>query len=380
MWGWALPVGMGHGAPSWAIWMMGGVWLAQHVWEHYEFGGDTGFLAERGWPVLRGCAEFCLDWLTPGADGGLDTIPSTSPENLFVTADGRAEALSCSTALDMALIRALFGNCLRAAGVLGLDDPVLEEIRAALPRLRPPRVTGDGVLAEWAEDHAEQDPAHRHLSPLVALYPLGQIDPAQTPELAAAARRLLDRRGPGAMGWSWAWKIACRARLGDAAAARGLLLEATRPLAGDPGADAPVDGSLYGGLLPNLFSTHPPFQIDGNYGLTAAIAEMLLQSHGGVIRVLPALPAEWPDGAARGLRCRGGVRAGLTWRGGGLDSLTLRREHGDGPVRVRYGAHETQVTLRAGEEAEFAQQEGGLRSPGRPESSLIRVRRRDGGR
>lgn len=374
MWGWALPVGMGHGAPSWAIWMMGGVWLAHHVWEHFEFGGDTAFLRERGWPVLRGCAEFCLDWLTPGADGALDTIPSTSPENLFL-ADGRPEALSYSAAMDMALIRALFGNCLRAAEVLNADDPLLDEIRAALPRLRPPRVTRHGVLAEWAEDHAEHDPAHRHLSPLAALYPLGQIDPGETPELAAAARRLLDRRGPGAMGWSWAWKIACRARLGDAAAARVLLREATRPLDGDPGADAPPDGPRWGGLLPNLLSTHPPFQIDGNCGLTAAIAEMILQSHGGVVRVLPALPAEWPNGTAQGLRCRGGVEADLSWRGGELATLTLRRRHGDGRVRVRYGPHETEVTLRPGEESQLGP---GLRHG--VQDAAPAVRERDGGR
>jgi hypothetical protein len=393
MWGWALPVGMGHGAPSWAIWMMGGVWLAQHVWEHFEFGGDVTFLRERGWPLLRGCAEFCLDWLTCGGDGWLDTIPSTSPENLFLTPEGQAEALSYSAAMDMALIRALFGHCLRAAEVLGLDDPLQEEIRAALPRLRPPRVTDDGRLAEWSEDHAEQDPAHRHLSPLVAVYPLGQIGPEETPELAVAARRFLDRRGPGAMGWSWAWKIACRARLGDAGAARGLLLEATRPLAGDLGTDAPVSGTQWGGLLPNLLSTHPPFQIDGNYGFMAAIGEMILQSHGGVVRVLPALPAEWPGGRASGLRCRGGVEADLSWHGGKLTSLTLRRRDGDGArrVRVRYGPYEAEVTLRPGEEARLGPGPGwpvtpaagpgaSGAAPGAGPTTVPAVRGRDGGR
>jgi hypothetical protein len=352
MWGWTLAAGMGHGAMSWAIWMMGGVWLAQHVWDHFEFSGDVTFLRERGWPLLRGCAEFCLDWLVDGEDGWLDTIPSISPENLFLTPEGQVEALSFSTAMDMALIRALFDHCLQAAGVLGLEDDLLrEEIRAALPRLRPPRITRDGYLAEWAEDYDEQDTHHRHLSPLVAVYPLGQIDPEQAPDLASAAARLLDRRGPGAMGWSWAWKIALRARLGDAATARGLLREATRPLAGDPYTDAPVDGSWWGGLLPNLLSTHPPFQIDGNYGFVAAIAEMILQSHGGVVRVLPALPAEWPDGRVRGLRCRGGVAADLSWRDGELSSLRLRRS-GDSErqVRVRYGPHEAEVTVRPGED------------------------------
>jgi hypothetical protein len=368
MWGWALAAGMGHGAPSWAIWMMGGVWLAQHVWDHFEYGGDVTFLRERGWPLLRGCAEFCLDWLVDGEDGGLDTIPSTSPENLFLTPGGRAEALSYSTAMDMALIRALFDHCLQAAEVLGLeDDPLRKEIRSALPRLRPPRITRDGYLAEWAEDHAEQDPQHRHLAPLVALYPLDQIDPERTPGLAAAATRLLDRRGPGAMGWSWAWKIALRARLGDAAAARGLLCEATRPLAGAASHDAPVDGSRWGGLLPNLLSTHPPFQIDGNYGFVAAIAEMILQSHGGVVRVLPALPPEWPDGRVHGLRCRGGIEADLSWRHGELSLLRLRRPSGeqnsgerfsgerfsrDGErqVLLRYGPHDARLTVRPGDD------------------------------
>jgi alpha-L-fucosidase 2 len=353
MWGWALPAGMGHGAPSWAIWMMGGVWLTQHLWDHFEFSNDTEFLRERGWPLLRGCAEFCLDWLVDGEDGWLDTVPSTSPENLFLTPGGTPEALSYSTSMDMALIRALFTHCLQAAGILGLSDPVCQQIRDAIPRLRPPGVTGDGRLREWAEDYAEQDPAHRHISPMVAVYPLGQIDPDQSPDLAAAARRLLDSRGPGAMGWSWAWKIALRARLGDASTARDLLLEATRPFTGDPHTDAPVDGSRWGGLLPSLLSTHPPFQIDGNYGFTAAIAEMVVQSHGGVIRVLPAVPAAWPDGRARGLRCRGGLAVDIGWHGGELTFLTIRRLH-DGrepTVRVRYGRYAAQVKLRIGEEA-----------------------------
>jgi alpha-L-fucosidase 2 len=335
---------------------LGGVWLVQDVWDHFEFGGDVTFLRDRGWPLLRGCAEFCLDWLVDGEDGGLDTIPSTSPENWFLTQEKRAEALSCSTAMDMALIRALFDHCLRAAEVLGLeDDPLPKEIRSALPRLRPPRITRDGYLAEWTEDHAEQDPQHRHLSLLVAVYPLGQIDPERTPDLAAAATRLLDRRGPGAMGWSWAWKIALRARLGDAASARGLLCEATRPVAGDASADSPVDGSRWGGLLPNLLSAHPPFQIDGNYGFVAAIAEMILQSHGGVVRVLPALPAEWPDGQVRGLRCRGGIEADLSWRDGELSWLRLYRPNGEQPrsggrqVLLRYGPHNVQVTVPPGE-------------------------------
>ncbi|MFC1413937.1 glycoside hydrolase N-terminal domain-containing protein [Streptacidiphilus sp. N1-12] len=351
-WGWALPVGMGHGNPSWSSWMMGGVWLSQHLWDHYEFTGDTGFLRDRAWPVLRGAALFCLDWLVDDGGGGLDTVPSTSPENLFRSREGEPESLTRSTAMDMALIRALFERCLRAADLLGPDDPVTAEIRAALPRLRPPQVTAGGWLQEWAEDLPEVDPAHRHLSQMIAVHPLDLIDPDRSPALAAAALRLLDRRGPGAMGWSWAWKIALRARLRDPETARALLLEATRPLAADPDTDAPVDGSQWGGLLPNLFSTHPPFQIDGNYGLMAGLTEMVLQSHAGHVHLLPALPADWAEGAARGLRCRGGLEVDFAWSCGALRSVTVRRLSGDdtAPVAVRCGDRTVRHRIAAGQE------------------------------
>jgi alpha-L-fucosidase 2 len=343
MWGWAPPVGMGHGNPSWAIWMMGGAWLVQHVWDHYEFTRDRDFLAERAWPLLRGCAEFCLDWLVEGEDGCLDTIPSTSPENLFMV-DGQPESLDHSTAMDMALIRAVFTNTLRAAEVLAPADPVCAEIATALPRLRPLRVGADGKLAEWVVDHEEHDPQHRHMSPMVALYPLEQID---TPELAEAAKKFLDVRGPGAMGWSWAWKIALRARLFDGETARALFTEAVRPFNTDPTVYAPVDGSEWGGLLPNLFSTHPPFQMDGNFGLMAAIPELLVQSHGGVIRVLPALPSAWPDGSARGLRCRGGLAVDIDWENGSLTRLTVRRISGDPAdyLLINYGGRDLRTTI-----------------------------------
>ncbi|MEY9932139.1 hypothetical protein ABH926_006788 [Catenulispora sp. GP43] len=349
MWGWALPVGMGHGSPSWAIWMMGGVWLTQHLWEHFEFNQDIEFLRQRAWPLMRGCAQFCLDWLVEGPDGLLDTIPSTSPENLFLSREGTTESLSVSTAMDTALIRALFVRSLAAAELIGIEDPVCAEIRAALHRLRPPRLTADGRLLEWGEDHVEQDPHHRHVSHLVGVYPLDQTDPDRTPELAEAARATLERRGPGAMGWSWSWKIALRARLRDASVARELLLEATRPFSGDPHLPGPVTGTEWGGLLPNLFSTHPPFQMDGNYGLMAAVVEMLVQSHGGVIRVLPALPDQWPDGMCRGVRCRGGLAVDLAWSDGRLTALTVHRLHGaDGPVQLEYRGRRSEIQLARG--------------------------------
>ncbi|MEV4056082.1 glycoside hydrolase N-terminal domain-containing protein [Amycolatopsis sp. NPDC049688] len=349
-WGWALPVGMGHGNPSWAIWPMGGAWLVQHAWDHYDFTRDHAFLVSTAWPLLRGCAEFCLDWLVE-RDGYLDTCPSTSPENLFLSPAGTKESLTYSSTMDVSLIRAVFERSLAAAEALGVDDPLCAEIAAALPRLRPLPVLPDGRLGEWAEDLPEEDPLHRHLSHLVAVYPLGGIGLPTPGGLAAAAERALDRRGPGAMGWSWAWKIALRARLGDGETARSLLREASRPFTGDRHHDAPVDGSEWGGLLPNLFSTHPPFQIDGNLGFPAGIAELLVQSHSGTIVLLPALPAAWPDGELRGLRCRGGVTVDLTWRDGEPDVVRLERIGGDPaePVPVRFRCAAAEVRLAVGE-------------------------------
>jgi hypothetical protein len=355
MWGWALPVGMGHGNPSWAIWQLGGAWLVQHAWDHYEFTGDTEFLRDRAWPLLRGCAEFGLDWLVEGEEGWFETIPSTSPENLFLV-NGQPESLTYSSTMDIALLRVVFTRCLDAARIAGIDDPVLAEIEKALPMLRPPAVTAGGWLQEWVTDLPEHDPQHRHMSQLVTVYPLGQIDPESTPELAQAAVNLMDRRGNGAMGWSWAWKIALRARLGDGETARSLLLEATRPLGFDWDVNAPTDGSQWGGLLPNLFSSHPPFQIDGNYGFSAGIAEMLVQSHNDVIRVLPALPSSWPSGALTGVRLRGGLSADFTWRDGSLAALSVRRLSGD-PLRtvvVDFAGRREELFLAVGEERRLA--------------------------
>jgi alpha-L-fucosidase 2 len=341
-WAWALPVGMGHGAVSWALWQMGGAWLVQHAWDHYDF-ARTWSTSERAWPLLRGCAEFCLDWLVEGPDGYLDTCPSTSPENWFLGPGGEPRALTWSTTMDVVLIRAVFERTLALALASGRADPLLAEISAALPRLRPVPVF-EGRIGEWAADLPEEDPAHRHLSHLVSVYPLGQIE-AGTP-LGDAAAASLDRRGNGAMGWSWAWKMALRARLADGEAVRSLLCEASQAFTGDRHRDAPFDGSQWGGLLPNLFSTHPPFQIDGNYGFTAALAEVVVQSHTGVIDVLPALPSGWSRGSASGLRCRGGLAVDVTWHDGDV-VVRVRRVSGDASqfVPVSIGGEVTEVVV-----------------------------------
>ncbi|MCU1584869.1 MAG: hypothetical protein JWM49_1425 [Microbacteriaceae bacterium] len=350
MWGWALPVGRGAADPSWAIWMMGGAWLSRHAWEHYAYSLDLRFLRDRGWPILAGAARFVLDWLIETEDGRLATSPSTSPENHYLAADGRPQALTTSSAMDMALAADVLRNALSAAEALELDDELCERMRVALPRVGPAQIAPDGRLREWSADLPEEDRHHRHLSHLVRLYPIGEIDVERTPELAAAAARSLDARGPGAMGWSWSWKIALRARLGDGEEARSLLLEATTPLSGDPSHLAPVDGSEWGGLLPNLFSTHPPFQIDGNYGFVAGIIEMLVQDAGDTVRLLPALPAAWREGEVRGVRLRGGLEVDLSWRDGRLETARIRANASatGRPLRILAPGHEFVETIPPG--------------------------------
>lgn len=353
-WGFALPVGMGRGNPSWAIWMMGGVWLCHNLWDRYEFSGDRGILRDTVWPLLRGAAEFCLDWLIDDPQtGALRTLPSTSPENQFLGSDGQPESLTATATMDVALIRALLERARTAIETLGLDDPLDSELAGAIARLPAIGVSAEGRIREWATDVTEHDPLHRHLSPLVALYPLDVIDRTRTPELAEAARAFLDARGPGAMGWSWAWKIALRARLGQADHARSLFLEASRPFARDPGLAAPVDGSVWGGLLPNLFSTHPPFQIDGNFGMTAAIAEMLVQSHGGRIELLPALPDQWRTGWVTGIRARGGFEVSVDWRDAQVTAIIWNRRPEATDVVVRYRGRDITVALGRGASARF---------------------------
>ncbi|MBW9120132.1 glycoside hydrolase N-terminal domain-containing protein [Microbacterium trichothecenolyticum] len=324
LWGWSLPVGMGHGAPSWAIWMMGGVWLTHNLWDAYEIGGDLALLGSRIWPLMRGAVEFCLDWLVPGPQGTLRTTPSTSPENSFIGPDGAPTAIGLTAASDLSLIQGLFERALAAIAALGIDDPLGEEIDRALTALEPLSVDADGRLREWSADVVEVEPLHRHLSPLIGMYPLDTLTREREPSLFDAGVRLLDARGAGAMGWSWAWKIALRARIGDGDAAAALLDEALTPFEGDVTRHGPVDGSEWGGLLPNLFSTHPPFQIDGNLGFPAGIAELLLQSHGGVVRLLPALPSLWRVGDAQGLGARTGLVVDLAWRDGVLTGARLR--------------------------------------------------------
>jgi alpha-L-fucosidase 2 len=342
-WCWTAPV---DGNPKWSNWPMAGVWLCRHLWDHFAFTGDREYLREV-WPVLRGAAEFCLDWLIELPDGTLGTAPSTSPENEYVAADGKPASVTTSATMDLSLIADLFDRCAQTAAELDVADPLVDELLAArLCQFRrgipDPKVGSRGQLQEWLEDLPEAEPQHRHTSHLIGLHPGDQITPDGTPELAAAAARTLELRGNKSTGWSLAWRISLWARLRDGAAAHRLVRELLTP-AGDSGTDYVGDGS---GLYPNLFCAHPPFQIDGNFGATAGIAEMLLQSHTAELEIFPALPAEWPEGSATGLRARGGVGVDLEWSPAAANAvLTADR---DTTVVVRHGDHRQEVSLTAG--------------------------------
>jgi len=338
-WGWSAPI---EGEAKWSNWPLAGAWLCHHLVEHAAFTGDEEFL-RRVWPVLLGAAEFCLDWLVEEPGGTLGTSPSTSPENEFTAPDGAPAAVSTSSAMDLTLVRGLFGHCLDAGARFGLEGAVLDRIAAAAPRLPPLRTGSQGQVLEWGEELDEVDPHHRHVSHLVGAYPLALVTPTTTPDLAAAVQRSLDLRGDRATGWSLAWKICLRARLRDGEAA-DRLVRAMLTLSSDEETDYVGAGA---GVYANLFGAHPPFQMDGNFGSTAGIAEMLLQSHAGELDLLPALPRAWPDGRVRGLRARGGVGVDLVWAGGRLREVVLHPGR-DVDVVVRRDDLRVPMSLRAG--------------------------------
>lgn len=333
------PVG---GRAMWAYWPMGGAWLCRHLWGHYLFTRDKAWLETTAYPLMKGAALFLLDWLVEGPDGLLVTCPSTSPENAFLTGDGQSCSVSVASTMDTAIIRDLFSACLLAGEALNQTDEVLDGIKAALPRLMPYQVGSHGQLQEWYQDFEETEVHHRHVSHLYGLYPAVGISPLQTPELAEACKASLNRRGDDGTGWSLAWKICLWARLLDGDRCWKLILRQLRPVF-STGTDY-VGG---GGTYPNMMDAHPPFQIDGNFGAAAGIAEMLLQSHDGCIHLLPALPGSWHDGWVKGLRARGNLGVDLAWQGGKLTEAVIHAKE-PATVCLRYRGCEWPLQLGAG--------------------------------
>lgn len=319
IWGDSGPIdGLGGG-----IWAMGGAWISLHMWDHFAYGGDLKFLQERAYPTLREHAQFLLDYVTPAPAGTpyaghLVTGPSCSPENKYKLPDGQSFNLCMGPTMDIAITRAVLTRLLEAGALLpeaAIDEEVQKRAKIALDQLPPYRITHDDRLQEWPEDYADQEPGHRHISHLFGLFPEDQITLSATPELAHAARGTLDKRlaaGGGSTGWSRSWIINCMARLQDGDAAYENVLQLFRQ-----------------STRHNLFDVcglkeNSPFQIDGNLGGPTGLIEMLLQSHAGVVRLLPALPMAWPNGSFRGLRARCGLEVDLVWKDGRATTATMR--------------------------------------------------------
>ncbi|KAF3962093.1 hypothetical protein ACB098_07G093600 [Castanea mollissima] len=341
-----------RGEAVWALWPMGGAWLCTHLWEHYMYKMDKDFLRNKAYPLLEGCASFLLDWLIEGPGGYLETNPSTSPEHMFIAPDGKPASVSYSSTMDISIIKEVFSAIVSAAEVLGkTEDDLIKKVLAAQPRLLPTKIARDGSIMEWAQDFQDPDPHHRHVSHLFGLFPGHTITVEKTPDLCKAADNTLYKRGEDGPGWSTTWKTALWARLHNSEHAYRMVKHLFNLV--DPDHESDYEGGLYS----NLFTAHPPFQIDANFAFSAAVSEMLVQSTIKDLYLLPALPRDkWANGCVKGLKARGGVTVNICWQEGDLHEVGLWSKDQNSLQRLHYRGTTIKASISSGRVYTFNRQ------------------------
>ena len=351
IWAMTNPVGQfGKEDPMWACWPMAQAWLSTHIWEHYTFTQDVAYLKKEGYPLMKGAAEFCLGWLVTDKNGNLITSPSTSPENQYKLADGFVGATLYGGTADLAMIRECFDKTIKASKVLNTDADFRKKLETALSKLYPYQIGKKGNLQEWYFDWEDNDPKHRHQSQLFGLFPGDHITPLKTPDLAEASKKTLEIKGDETTGWSKGWRINLWARLWDGNRAYKMYRELLRYV--DPDGKKTEKPRRGGGTYPNLFDAHPPFQIDGNFGGAAAVAEMLVQSNENEIRLLPALPDAWAEGSVKGICARGGFEIEMTWNDKKPEKAIISSKNG-GKTTLIFGDKKQEIVLKKGESIEI---------------------------